>query len=407
MGCWFLITVLESPSRHDAESARENLEAAVAAIIGQESALAREIKVLYPEPEPAVINPGSGTEILVYRPSTPVEGASIACNLDDSNDSDSETGPLTPSSSEFPFPDTYFDGRLATLADFSKLNAIIIPLAQPGYYGQFDDPEPSIKTSSKNTSIPITPQHPSLSRQLSPAPLEVITISTSGVDIAPLPQGIERLSLTQPPFDTTQAVSAESIFHLPEVTNKAVLDFFRRAVKVSRLSAQFAREDHSRYDKHGPSQREKIKTLGGKKFRELCTDLYDELVRRNVEDQSRNDDNLKRNGSVDKRVRFAVADGFDTPRVQARRRLQTLSDRQMVSFITVVMAELERRSPGPEWTEIVEQLKDGACMVSTAGTLVPMRKSAIDGVRQPANVAWESLYGEQTWKRMASYTVTS
>ncbi|KAL2126004.1 hypothetical protein VTI74DRAFT_1974 [Chaetomium olivicolor] len=401
MGCWFLSTILESSSEHDVANSRESLKGAVAAILGQDNVLAREVKTLYPEPEPAVatpVQPGSGTEIRIYHPSTPNpdEGVGIACNIDDSEDSDhsdSEAGPPTPSSSEFPFPDTFLEGRLATLADYSNLKTILIPITQVVSNGQPDAPEPTPSSNNRisatvtETPEPPTPQRSPTPTPCSPARLKVITITTSGVDIAPLPQDIERLSLVQPTPDAAQGVSADTIFQLPEVTNQAILDFFRRAVKVSRLSRYFVNGNLSECDKHGPSQREKIKELGPKKFRELCTDLYDELVRRNVEDRNRNSDLMGR--GPERRVRFDEHGRFEGQRVHARRRLQGLSDRQMVSFITVVMAELERRSPSPEWTRIVEDLRDGVSRVSTSGKIMPASMSAVEGGRWPSNVVWD------------------
>jgi hypothetical protein len=93
--------------------------------------------------------------------------------------------------------------------------------------------------------------------------------------------------------------------------------------------------------KYQASQRQKLAELAPHQFRVLCTDLYDELVRRNLEDQNRS---RARPGSLVIRADPVQPDGFDIKRVCARRRLSTLSDGQFVSFVGSVLEELARKS---------------------------------------------------------------
>ncbi|KAK4039421.1 hypothetical protein C8A01DRAFT_36631 [Parachaetomium inaequale] len=371
---WFVLTILESPSDDDAATSRANLQAAVAAILGKDNELSRDVRELYPdlnsrlsrlETDMASTDGGSSlgqntprsstlsTDTLVFRTATPSDKLVIVCDVDDS-DSDSEGGPPTPSSSEFPFPDADMDpeGYQATLALMTNPSVVRVPVpastnrSMPGPDMDILPLSNTTNSSSDDTDEP-TPTH------RASRPLKVITVSTSGVDISPLPSDLDTSSLPQPTPDT--ALSADAVFQLPEVTDQIVLDFFRRALRVSRFAAQFA--DDSRLSKRPPppagcddhnhmthlsSQRQKLENLRPRQLRELCTDLYDELVRRNVEDQNRG--RGRGGGGADsERVRFVEPEGFNVKRVYARGRLAGMGDAHLVRSIAVVLGELERR----------------------------------------------------------------
>jgi hypothetical protein len=120
------------------------------------------------------------------------------------------------------------------------------------------------------------------------------------------------------------------------VTDQVILDFFHRALRVSRFASHFSSAGTAR---HHPStsQQQKLESLSSRHFRELCTDLYDELVRRNVADQ-----NKDRRESVEQ-VMFFDPQGLHAKRVDARGRLASLGDEQLVKMIGLVVGELERR----------------------------------------------------------------
>ena len=315
-----------SASETDVATGRDDLRTAVAEILGKENDLSRSIKELYPEPEAGLgqlegaeadatetASPGSSAAIRIY--SLHGHGSVYEVDSDDSDsdsddsDSDSDAGPPTPSSSEFPFPDTAVVGHSASLADISCLDDILVPLAEPPH-----------------------PVHPS---QRDSDTLKVITVSTSGVDISPLPQDLNP-SQSQPTPDT--ALSADAIFRLPEVTDSAVLDFYHLALRVSRFAPLFAAgKPPLGGSDHRASQRKKMAELEPCQFRDLCTDLYDELVRRNVEDQNRN-----RPGGA-RQFEPVEPAGFGINRVCARRRLSGLNDGQLVSVVGAVMDELARK----------------------------------------------------------------
>ena len=311
-------------SENDVATSREDLRTAVVEILCKENDLARSIKELYPEPGPGLgrleggeadttetASPGSSTAIRIYSLSLSAnrDHASVYEVDSDDSDSDSDAGPPTPSSSEFPFPDTAVEGHSASIADISCLDDILIPLAE----------------------LPQPVQPP----QRDSDTLKVITVSTSGVGISPLPQDLDPLR-SQPTPET--ALSADAIFRLPEVTDSAVLDFYHLALRVSRFAPLFPAGKLPREgSEHRASQRKKMAELEPRQFRELCTDLYDELVRRNVEDQNRNWPKGVR------QVELVEPAGFSVKRVCARRRLSGLNDGQLASVVGAVMDELARK----------------------------------------------------------------
>lgn len=352
---------------------------AVEEILGKENDLSRWIKELYPEPEPGLdqrqnaASPsgeagklGFCTEVRIcHRPDD--ETSIVAVDEDSDSDSDSETGPPTPASSEFPFPDTAVVGYLATLADISSLDEVLIPVAEP--------PNPVIAEPTTSTRQPPSPAQ---SPQSDSGPLKVITVSTSGVNISPLPEDIDAASLSQHTPDT--ALSADTVFQLPEVTHHVVLDFFHRALRVSRFAAQFAhgRTAQGCSEHDHAAQRLKMHALEPRQFRELCTDLYDELVRRNVEDR-----NATRGGGVPP-ARFVEPEGFNVKRVCARRRLAGLSDGQFVRFVSAVLGELGRRVRG--WpgggADGEGSLREGVAKAAA-------RLSAVQGDRWSVEAVWK------------------
>ncbi len=316
---------IASASETDVATSREDLRMAVAEILGKENDLSRSIKELYPEPEPVPVlsrlegteadatetaSPESSTAIRIYSLSDDHDHDSVYELDSDDSDSDSDAGPPTPSSSEFPFPDTAVEGRSTSIADIFCLDDILIPLSEP--------PHP-VRPSQRDSDT-----------------LKVITVSTSGVDISPLPQDLDP-SQSQPIPE--MALSADAIFRLSEVTDSAVLDFYHLALRVSRFAPLFAdRKLPLGSSDYRASQRKKMAELEPRQFRELCTDLYDELVRRNVEDQNRS----RRLGGA-RQVEVVEPAGFGIKRVCARRRLSGLNDGQLVSVVGAVMDELARK----------------------------------------------------------------
>jgi hypothetical protein len=353
----------------------------VAGILGKENELSREIKRLYPEPEIRLdrfdradtvsVSVSDGSSIgqdtprtsIDYRP-RPSSGSETIIFLDDSDSDDSsEDGLPTPTSSEFPFPDTAMEGRLATLADISSPDDVLIPVT--------DSPDPTTPNPNLTTPKPAFLQSP----QRDSSSLKVITVSTTGVDISPFPEDIDTSSFPQPTANT--AVSADTVFQLAEITDEIVLDFFYRALEVSRFAARFPTRNRTQVGSVDlePSQR-KLRNLSPLQIRELSTDLYDELVRRNVEDQNEG----KR--SIAERKRFVEPQGLDIKRLYARGKLAKLGDGQLAGFIASVLAELEWRCQPPD--PPVRECFKGA------------RLSAVQGVGWLAEAVPEALEGQMS-----------
>jgi hypothetical protein len=369
-----------SPSNVDAETSRENLRAAVAGILAKENELSKEIKRLYPDPEIGLgcfdqadagsVSVSDGSSIGQNTPRTSIDYRSRPSSeartiifLDDSDDSDSEDGLPTPTSSEFPFPDTAMEGRLATLADISRPDDGLIPVAESP-----DPTTPNPNLATPNLACPQSPQRDSSS-------LKVITVSTTGVDISPFPEDLNTPSLPQPTANT--ALSADTVFQLPEITDEIVLDFFYRALEVSRFAARFPTRNRTQVGSVDlqPSQ-QKLRNLSPRQIRELSTDLYDELVRRNVEDQN------KGKRSIAERKRFIEPQMLDIKRLYARGKLAKMGDGQLAGFIAVVLAELESRCQPPD-PPVRESFK-GA------------RLSAVLGARWLAEAVPEALEGQMS-----------
>lgn len=245
---------------------------------------------------------------------------SIICYPADSDDSDDdESGPPTPSSSVFPYPDSPPEPRLLTLADISDPATILVPLL-------------NLKSLEDNS-----PEPPLNS-------LSVITVSGSGVDIAPLPKhNIPSEMSTLPPPE--EALSAETVFRLPEVSLQVILGFYQRAISVSRYARHFSTDDWNRSRAFRPGSAkvaQKMVGLTSPQFRELCTDVYDELVRRNVEEKN------KSKGNSTPQASFREPEGLHPKRVVAREKLRWLPHSRLLDLISDIVGELKKRSLGEE-----------------------------------------------------------
>ena len=309
--------MMGSPSNNDVASSCENLRSAVVEILGKDNELSREIKRLYPDP-----GQGDTLSLLDGSRRSNFEAIGILYSVDDSDDSDDGSGPPTPSSSEFPSPNTPPEPRLANLSDVSDLETILIPLANP---------EEVLDSTDKELSWAVP--------QLITSHLEVVTVSGASVDFASLRQLCDPEDTASLPYPDT-AVSAHAVFEVGEVVDKVVLDFFRRAVNVSRFAARLSDDIKiSRLAKRGYHEaNEKMARLTQQQFRELTTDVYDELVRRNVEDK-----NTRTRVYGAPQVLLEHPDGCHPKRVKAREKLRGLTDGPMAHMLASVFCELERR----------------------------------------------------------------
>ncbi|GAB1321055.1 component of the polarisome [Madurella fahalii] len=300
---------------HVAES-HKTLHTAVSAILRKDKRLLMEMKALYPDPEAGLscigqadtMRDGSG----LMGPF--VDTSATLVTLDDIDDSDDESsGPPTPTSSEFPSTP---EARSANLANILSLDAIIVLVAD------LERPNRSVDQDS-------SAQPPFDSNSL-----EVITVSRAGVAFSPLQDhnSIDAPSTLQRPSSEI-AVSAETVFQLPEVTEAVVLDFFRRAVLVSPFALRFANKEVTASVRN----RDKMTQLTQHQFREFYTDVYDELVRRNVNHRN------KTRGSAP-RISLVEPQGLHPNRVEARARLAALGDKQIQSIIVALLEELAARS---------------------------------------------------------------
>ncbi|KAH6839583.1 hypothetical protein B0I37DRAFT_394082 [Chaetomium sp. MPI-CAGE-AT-0009] len=351
-GAEFVVTILEDVFDEETATALENLRTAVADILRKDDRLSREINRLYPGLNPRASRletagvstilgsslgrdtSGPSSDGLIPRPVRPSDNAAIVRDTDDSDASDSDSEPviLTPTSSEFPLSepgeeesDPGYQLSLAPIINFGALRVPVAMSEEPytrriaAHRDSIDEHPPPIPPPIFNSSS-----------------LRVLTVSTSGVDISPLPEDIDT---SLPQRTPNKALSADAVFQLPNITDQIVLDFFRRALVVSRFATQFAngKLPHTGSSGRPSAPKEQLEHLRPRQLRELCTDLYDELVRRNLEDQ-----NKSRRESADE-VQFVEPEGFSAKRRQARRKLFNLTDDSMAKFITLVLGELETR----------------------------------------------------------------
>ncbi|KAK3296518.1 uncharacterized protein B0H64DRAFT_171579 [Chaetomium fimeti] len=387
---WSVMTIFESPSDDEAATGQANLWTAVADILCKENDLSKEINRLYPGLNPRAsrleipgvstiegsslgrdtFGPGSGD--LIPRPARLSDNAIIISDIDDSDnsDSDSEADMLTPTSSEFPLSEPDEEGPelgyQLSLAPVINPGVVRVPVAM------------SMKPHARRVAgygIDTDLQPPPIFDSRS---LRVLTVSTAGVEMSPLPEDIDT---SLPQRTPNKALSAEAVFRLPDITDKIVLDFFHRALEVSRFAAQFA---NGRFPHTGPqsAETEALQNLKPRRLRELCTDLYDELVRRNVEDQ-----NKGRRESADK-VQFVEPEGFNAKRRYARKRFAAMEDRHIVTFIAPVLRELDRRcDPGPYDASRVAECRAAAAL-HLEGTLEEEER------RKGMEATWDQMWAQ-------------
>lgn len=325
----------------------------MAGLLGENQELAAKINELYPDPEaeanrleqaaPASTSetssqrqdaPQSGAECRMYRPGSPSPaGVGIVCSPGGSDGSDSETGMMTPSSSEFPFSDAAFEGHDTTLADV-EIESILIPV--------MESLNPATPSLSETTPEP-TPTEPS---QQNSATLKVITVSATGVDISPLPMKLDTSLSCKPAAGSPAALSADTVFQLPEVTDQIILDFFHHALGVSRFAAQFAdgKRPADGCAEHQSVKDRKFAILPSQQLRVLCASLYDELVRRNVEDLNMCGTGTTGEGSTEMVVMgVGESAGVDTERAHAKAKLAGLGDEEFARAVAGAIREMERR----------------------------------------------------------------
>ncbi|KAL1840020.1 hypothetical protein VTJ49DRAFT_937 [Mycothermus thermophilus] len=316
----------------EAEYAMAGVELSAAEMLARDSDLSRDIRRLYPDLGPGLALDSSDLQTSSVEQDTNQssmltsrQNGSIVF-LDDAEDSDSnsEPGPPTPTSSTsssssigfFPAPkskpqlniNTDMPPRVCrhpppqTLADIADPEDLLVPiprrLVTDGASSAPSTDEPSIHPSQQ------------ILTEEGMSALELITISPSGLNISPLPPD---LSTNPPPTylpnPTTSTSSpnaaplpADSIFHLPDITESDILSFFRRAVSVSRFASELpcwsesdsapGSSESGRNPRKGSEhdravQRARLRDLSPKELRDLCSDVYDALVARNVEDQGR------------------------------------------------------------------------------------------------------------------------
>ncbi|KAK4448986.1 hypothetical protein QBC34DRAFT_406489 [Podospora aff. communis PSN243] len=149
---------------------------------------------------------------------------------------------------------------------------------------------------------------------------------------------------------TTQAISCESVFRLPHVTHPVILQLFRYATGAS---ARFANpEAVSTLSKERQrSAIDKIKVLQDHQMKELCVDVYDELVRRNLKDKK-----AEAGGRLVTTVEPPVVlETFSERRNQARVKLSTLSDTRFMNLLADVRGDLERRCQMAEGNTVASE----------------------------------------------------
>jgi hypothetical protein len=163
-----------------------------------------------------------------------------------------------------------------------------------------------------------------------------------------IPLGAKDLTATRSSYEfehpggansTTQIFSCESVFRHPHATHAFILQLFRYATEASMRFANSGIVSTLT----GERQRtaiEKIKALKDHQMKELCVDVYDELVRRNLDDKRKAEAGGRLVTTVEPPV---VLDTFSERRKQARVKLSTLGDTRFMNLLADVRGELERR----------------------------------------------------------------
>jgi len=137
--------------------------------------------------------------------------------------------------------------------------------------------------------------------------------------------------------------SCDVVFRLPRVTNAVILQLFRHAVKVSQ---RFANSDMAVAATTNRQVRaiEKLQRLTDKQVKDLCVDVYDELVRRNVADKKKAEQLA--GCAVTMMDPPVMIESFSDPRNRARVKLAAIDDARFLTLLADVCAELERRCQG-------------------------------------------------------------
>ncbi|KAK4244028.1 hypothetical protein C7999DRAFT_35619 [Corynascus novoguineensis] len=385
MAVWFLLTILESPTGEDVSTTRASLWTAVTGMLEKNRELCKFIEkgaAMKVDSQSSSASDGSSTaentprssiDTVLNRAEDSQNGSAVDRYIEDgaNSDSDSEPGPPTPSSSVFSLPASAWWERKMSLNSFQSLDSILIPVATP------TDP-PDLGTtgfSLRNTAdyeSDSDADEPFLPQRRPSDPLKIVTISTAGVGISPLPEALNNNIGPGPSPDPSRilpqlsgngehgdtaaaaaaaALSANAIFGLPEVTDQVVLDFFDRAIRVSRFASRFhgvngGDQSHTAASPSA-SQRQKLQGLRPRQLRELCTDLYDELVRRNVEDQmshkGRNKSKTKDGRSPGGELESAKLEGLSAERACAKGRMVAMTDDDFARCMAAVIEELEMR----------------------------------------------------------------
>ncbi|KAK3334110.1 hypothetical protein B0T19DRAFT_420066 [Cercophora scortea] len=133
----------------------------------------------------------------------------------------------------------------------------------------------------------------------------------------------------EPPAQPTAALpSCHVIFDQPQATKPVVLELFKRAIAVSRFADECHKQDVEGGGRTGmKGVKWKLVQLSPSRFKELYTDVYDELVRKNIADKK-----------PDRQVPAAlpVVDGFTPGRNEARLRLSGIPDARFLDLLSDV-----------------------------------------------------------------------
>ncbi|KAK3374650.1 hypothetical protein B0H63DRAFT_480684 [Podospora didyma] len=234
-----------------------------------------------------------------------------------------------------------------TLSDVSNLSALTIPISPKELADSSCHYKPDTVAVTTTTEAPKI--HVERSKtQDTPTVLVIRTSPTtttfgsgSGEKttvLPPNPRGLPDLSS-----------SCDAVFQLPQVTESVMAEFFRRAVSVSkarfaklfsdRMAAEAAAESGHGTDATGrrTNNTEKLRQLSLGQLKELCVDVYDELVRRNKVDSY---------GQTSVPVALLPVKELAEQRNQARTRLSRLNDGYFFNLIWDCYRELEQRGKG-------------------------------------------------------------
>ncbi|KAL2272034.1 hypothetical protein VTJ83DRAFT_1405 [Remersonia thermophila] len=407
----------------EADQAMADLELSAAEILARDSDLSRKIWRLYPDVE---AGRGSSARRDTNQPAMAASRQDRGIvYLDDAEDSDasSEPGPPTPTSSmsasstsslsrlsirlfsarqpqprlqvDTATPRHVYRNASQTLGDIIDPRDLLVPIPQRLITN-------AVAARSALPAGEVSTVQQILAEGISA--LKLVTISPTGVDVSPLPPD---LSAAPPSFscpaypdpipaslvpnaspNATAPLAAESIFHLPDMAESDILSFFCRAVGVSRFAGELRvwagrgehgrgihhhhhhHHHHHRHHQEKPEQhqleahRVRLRNLSPKQLRDLCSDLYDALVARNLEDQRRSRPDRpatvlpagwrKRAGVIVELVAPRrppppepapeEVERFGLERAMGRYKMRELGDGVFAWFLDSAMAELARRA---------------------------------------------------------------